>query len=460
MASSDHTRQLSAFVTDLGWEDLSPEAILKCKTHILDTLGVALAGSTTSHARQAVEVIRDFSCKPESIVIGHGWKTAAVEAAFVNAIMAHGIDFDDGHKFVHPGCVVVPVCLSLAERHPTDGRSLMLAILAGYETSIRVSLAAGLPHRNQGYHPTGTCNTFGAAAAAAKMMGFDSQGINACFGVACTQSAGLTQYRFDGSPIKHLHAGMAARNGMLSAFLSARGFRGTNEALEGKFGFLNVTAEGGDPDKLTDRLGERFFLLDTDIKPYPSCRQTHAPVDLVLTATLENDIIPRDIEKIILYTYAYANTEWLVSIEPPASGLQAILNTPYCLASALINRRLTLAEFSDLAIADKGIHYLMKKISILSDADLTSRFPTERGVRLSIRLKDGRRFEYAADNPRGSAEKPMTFPEVVDKFKTLAEPVIDRSRSERVVALVDDLENVSDATEITELLAVSGRIKD
>jgi 2-methylcitrate dehydratase PrpD len=222
--AGDYTFQLSVFIAKLGWGQIPPEVAVTCKTHLLDTLGVALAGSDTPHARQAIEVIREFCCMPESTVINRSWKTTAAEAAFANAIMAHSIDFDDGHKFIHPGCVVVPVCMALAEKYHVDGRSLMLALLAGYETSIRVSLAAGLSHRERGYHPTGTCNTFGAAASAAKLMGFDTDKINSCLGIACTQAAGITQYRFDGSPIKHLHAALAARSGCFGSAAEQQGF--------------------------------------------------------------------------------------------------------------------------------------------------------------------------------------------------------------------------------------------
>jgi 2-methylcitrate dehydratase PrpD len=447
-----YTVQLSDFVGKLSWKQVPPETAVKCKTHLLDTLGVALAGSGTPHARQATEVIREFYCMPESTVINHDWKTTAAEAAFANAIMAHSIDFDDGHKFVHPGCVVVPVCMALAEKYHVDGRSLILALLAGYETSIRVSLAAGLSHRKRGYHPTGTCNTFGAAASAAKLMGLGTDKINSCLGIACTQAAGITQYRFDGSSIKHLHAALAARNGVLAALLSAKGFRGTNEALEGEFGFLNVTAEGGEPHWLTDQLDTRFFILDTDIKPYPSCRQTHAPVDLILTAVMENDLHGQDVEQIALYTYAYANQTWLISTRPPTSGLQAMLNTPYCLSSALVNRKLTLAEFADDALKNKAVLDLMPKIEVKVDRDLTARFPAARGARLHIRLKDGRSFDYFTDNPRGSREKPITFSEVVCKFNALAEPVIGEEKCKGVVTLVNDLENLADAAAIAELL--------
>lgn len=458
MVDSDRpTARLSEFIANLDLRDINPEAVKKIETHLLDTVGVALGGSQTTHARQAVRVIEQFGGRPESSVFVHTLKTTALEAAFANAVMAHGIDFDDGHKFVHPGCAIFPVCLSLAEKEHRSGRDLLLAAISGYEVAIRASLAAGLSHRRLGYHPTGTCNTLGAAAAAAKLMGLDRDGIRSSLGIACSQASGLTQYRFDGSPIKHLHAGLAARNGVLAALLAREGFRGTENALEGKLGFLKVmTRDGGDPRRLTDGLGDRFMIQDTDIKPYPSCRQTHPGVDLILNTAIKNNIIPEDVERIMLYTYEYAYQEWLVATEPPAGTLKAILNTPYAMASALLHRRLTRAEYDETSLKDTRVHELMKKIAIKVDDQLSRQFPEQRGARLVVELKDGRRLTDETTNPLGSVANPVSFDHVVQKFKHLAGDIIGSEQSEAVIRDVVCLDEIEDISMLTEKL--TGRL--
>lgn len=451
----DETLKLSNFVADLEWDAIPPETIKNCKIHLLDTLGVGIQGSLALHSRQTVNVVQKLACSPQATVFGHSFKTSAVEAAFLNAIMAHSIDFDDGHKFVHPGCVIIPTAISVAEQHHLNGKMLIAGILTGYEVSIRISLAAGITHRQKGYHPTGSCNVFGSAAAASKLLGLEAAAINAALGLACTQAAGLTQYRYDGSPNKHFHAGMAARSGLLSGLLAQEGFRGTNQALEGDSGFLNVMADGGDPGQLFIHMGKKFMIDETDIKPYPSCRQTHSPVDLILGAIQQKKVELAEIQEIILYTYNYAFKSWLVATDPPASKLQAMLNIPFCMAAALINGNLTLSEFEEDRLADAGVHELMKKIKIKSDDALTRQFPGNRGARIELVMRDGSIISMATDNPLGSPENPVTLAQVVTKFRILASPVLSKSQIDKIITAIDQLENLSDASQLAQLLSPS-----
>jgi len=450
-----YTLDLCSYVANLNWRKIPSKVVQKCKVHMLDTLGVALRGSLTSHSQQTVKVIRDIGCEPQCTIVGHSFKTSMIEAAFLNSIMAHSIDFDDGHKFIHPGCVIIPVSLSIAEQKHLTGEKLIVGIIAGYEISIRTSLAAGLKHRKRGYHPTATCNFFGAAAAAANLLNLSPLQVNSAFGLACTQAAGVTQYRFDGSPNKHFHAGMAARGGMLSVLLALSEFRGTKEALEGEFGFLNVMAEGGEPELLVDGLGDKFAILETEIKPYPSCRQTHAPIDLVLEAVHKYDIDPENIWEVLLYTYEYAYKSWLINTEPPSSKLQAMLNIPYCMAIAFIDGKVTLDQFREGRLKDKNVHDLLKKITIRVDDDFSRQFSSQKNARLQINFKDGSTLTLSTQNPRGSVDKLLTFSEVVTKFRELAEPVIGEKRVEDIIERVNRLEDLTNVGELVSLLALS-----
>ncbi|ATW27396.1 MmgE/PrpD family protein [Candidatus Formimonas warabiya] len=445
------THVLSSYVAGLRWEDIPEEVISRSKINILDTLGVAVRGSLTNHAKAAFQTISELDGPDQASVIGQERGLNVTQAAFLNALSAHAIDFDDAHKFVHPGCVVIPSALCLAEKLNRSGKSFILAVIAGYDISVRVSQAAGVEHRKRGFHPTGTCNFLGAAAAAARALGLEASQVEAAFGIAGTQAAGLTQYRFDGSADKHFHAGMAAQGGVLSALLAQSGFQGTKEILEGKFGFLNVLGNGGSPEKLVQGLGEVFPISETDIKPYPSCRQTHTVVDLALQAAQKN-MAEGDIKEILVEIYDYATESWLVDTSPPESGLQGMLNIPYCLASALVYGKLSLEHFQPEMLREPVVHRLARKVKVVPNSDFSRKFPEKKCARLQIKLVQGADLCLMAENPRGSADAPFTFGDVEEKFHQLADQVIGQSNTDEIVKQVKELEAVGDMAAVARLL--------
>ncbi len=166
-SSIDHGAMLANFAAKINLGALPPEVIQKLKHLLIDTPGVTLGAMDQAHAKQTRAVAVASECTPQASILGTELKTSAPEAAFANGVAAHGIDFDDTHKFVRPGCAVVPAVLSLAEHRDASGADVLAALAAGYEVSIRVAFAAGVEHRHRGFHPTGTCNVFGAAAGAA-----------------------------------------------------------------------------------------------------------------------------------------------------------------------------------------------------------------------------------------------------------------------------------------------------
>jgi 2-methylcitrate dehydratase PrpD len=393
--------------------------------------------------------------------MGHSFRAELDDAIFANAVMGHSIDFDDSHKFVHPGCVVVPVVLGLAEWHRASGRDALAALVAGYDVSVRISLAAGPAHRERGFHPTGTCNVFGAAAAACRLMNLSSDALHSALGLAASQACSVLQYRANGAPIKHLHAGFAARGALLSARLAAAGFPAAVEPIEGEFGFLAAYVGPGETGPLTADLGRRYMIAETDIKPYPSCRQTHAPVDLALEAIRRHGVTPEQVASATLWIYrSVAEKRWMTSSEPPVSPLAGMLSLPFCMASALVDGHLSLPAFDSGSRADPVKLALARRITIRHDEALTARWPNERPVRLELELVDGRAITLAATDPRGGAAAPLSYTEIVDKFLRLAEPVIG-PRAGEFVARVERLEEVDDMAQIAGLLGMKeGRSGD
>ena len=448
------TPLLAEFIASLQYERIPEPVVDACKLRLLDTLGVALRGSTTSHAQQVKKLVRQLAGKQEATVFTDDFRTTCVDAALANGTMAHSIDFDDIHKFVHPGCSIVTGALAVAEREGRNGKELLTSIILGYEVAIRVSLAVGLSHRYRGFHPTGTCNGFGSAAASAKLMGLKQEEIISALGIAATMASGITEYRYDGSRIKHLHGGLAARNGVLAAILAKEDFMGPREGIEGKFGFCRVYADKVDLDRITEGLGEEFEITRTDMKPYPSCRQTNAPVDLALELKRKHQIASEDIREVKLVTYDYVlNCPWLIDTDGFHSPLEAMLNIPFCVAVALMEGRLNLDDFTDEKVRDPRVRVLTRKFVTVEDPSFSKTYPKERNNRLEITMREGKTFTASSANAKGSSLYALTYEEVASKFKSLADAVIGQAKAEEIIRVVGTLETIPDIKKLTKLLS-------
>ena len=444
--------RLARFASDTRVGELPGQVIAKIKHLLIDTVGVALGGTRERHARQALAVALAAESGPQATIMGSPRKASVQEAAFANGVAAHSIDFDDTHKFVHPGCAVVPAVLAMAEHRQASGADTLAALIAGYEISIRVAFAAGVAHRKRGYHPTGTCNVFGSAAGAARVMGLGADDTASAIGAASSMASGLTQYRFDGAANKHLHGGLAARSGVLSALLAEQGFHGTSHALDGEQGYLPIYSDGGDLRALTGELGQRFDVLDTDIKPYPSCRQSHSPVDLALDAALKHGLTAADVERLTIYIYTYADKPWYTANAVPNTPLEAMLCIPYCVASAILHKRLGLAEFSAEHLNDPSLKDLISRITVVGDSALDTNWPTERGARLECMKSTGEKLVLETKNPRGGSDQPFSYEDLVVKFRGLADGVIAKPRQDDFLSAVEDLDTAANCNQLMATL--------
>lgn len=416
MSGIDRTNELAAFAAGVTAAGLPPEVKHRLLVNTADTLGVAVGAVALGHVRSAVAVVRSVEAAARASVLASGFKTSPAEAAFANGVMAHACDFDDAHKFVHPGCVVVPTVLAIGESQGVSGTEVVAALAAGYEVVVRVGLAAGRGHRKRGFHPTGTCGVFGAAAGAGRILGFTAEQMARAFGVAASLSSGITRYRLDGSANKHLHAGVAARNGILAALLVREDFRGATSGLDGELGFLDVYADGGDADQLTAGLGRDFRLVESDIKPYPSCRQSHGAIDLALSVARDEKPDLDRIQQIVVSIYTYACQPWYASNELPGTSLEAMLRIPYCVAASLCFGKMDLGIFSDRFRTDAALAKLLPKIVVRADETMDTTWPDERPVTLEVEMAGGETIRRELRNPSGSTDNPLSEAFVREKF--------------------------------------------
>src|SRR6516225_5883581 len=238
------TAALAEFVSGLRFDRLDAEVRHYARRHLLDTVGVMIsgaAGDVATRAEAALAAVRGGGRIP---VPGRARRADLLDAAFLGGTAAHGIELDDGYRqgSVHPGCAVVPAVLAVGYDLGASGKAVIEAIVAGYETAIAIARACHPDLRQRGFHPTGACAVFGAAAAVAKLRGLGAAEIADALGIAASSAAGLFAFVNGGADIKRLHAGHAAREGMQAALLAALGVQGPPEVIESRDGFLQAFA--------------------------------------------------------------------------------------------------------------------------------------------------------------------------------------------------------------------------
>lgn len=435
------TKKFADFIVDVSYNDLPEEVIKKAKLCFLDFLGVTLRGSKTKSAIAVNKIIKKnkafkntpcFWCpntkySTESTVIGHG-KSAVLDCALANGVAAHSLDMDDGSRMahLHPGACVIPAALSICEAYDKKGKELISSMVAGYEIAIFLGMLVNPEHRNRGFHSTGTCGTFGAAAAACKALNLNKkQTINA-LGLAGTQASGLLESDHAGSMGKHLHAGKAAQAGVLSAFLAKEGFTGASTIIEGKEGFLSAMAKYSVVKKQFE-LGD-FHILNVYFKKYPVCRHLHSTIDAALNIINDNDLKASDIQKVRVKTYKLAANHDDYNPETIEALKQSL---PISLAIALKNKDLN----PDNLEINEYVAEISSKIVIECSKNLDELYPYKRPSEVTIQT-DIQSYCNRVDLPGGEPENQFSKYELMDKFYNL-NPEINAD----IPDIIDNLEN-------------------
>lgn len=446
--------KLASFIHELNYKTLPPEVVRKAKDCLMDTLGAALAGSRTTEARVAKRVAEALNSKKEATLFTAKGKIGVLEAAMANGIMSHALELDDGNRYAqgHPGVGVIPAVLALGEKEKIKGRELIPAIVAGYEVFGRVGAGCNPSHFNRGFHTTGTCGTFGAAAAAGKLLKLSESKLISTLGIAGSQAAGLFAFMADGSMTKTLHAGKAAHNGILSAYLAREGFTGPATILEDKRGFYQAFADSCNPGRVLEGLGEKYEIMNTYVKFHASCRHSHPAVDAILDIARQAPLHPEEIEKVDVYTYTIAAK--LINVKQVSTPITGKMSLPYSAAVAILRGRVGLGEFTPGLLNNPEVRSLMDKIDVHADPDLDKMVPDHRGARAEIILKDGKKLHAEILDCKGEPENPGSGSDIYDKFRLLAGTVLKSEKVERLLKKIDMLEKVEDLSELTGLLVI------
>ncbi len=432
------------FCLETRYEALPEAVIQQAKMLLLDLLGVALAGyGLMEFPRMLAAYLEELGGRPEATIFQTHGRFPAVHAAMANAACAHALDMDDGHRFAasHPGTVVIPAALAAAEMAEASTRDLLTGIVAGYEVMIRLSMAINPSSLNRGFHTTGIAGVFGAAAAAARILGLSQEDTAGSLGLAGLQASGLLQVNHDvqGAKVKPLNPARAASSGILSALLARRGARGPVQILEGEDGLLRAVADDVKADLLTQGLGEHYEILRTYLKLHAACRHAHAPLDAAVAAMRQVPGGVSDIQAALVETYSAAvRLAGIPHATTPSAGKFSI---PFSVALALYRGSAAAADFNETTVADSAIQELASRAKVRVSPEWERLYPHKRGATVTLITRGGGSHVVSVELAKGEPENPATWEEIMHKFRANARVVLSEEGCRQLADTVLDLEN-------------------
>src|SRR5690349_12123370 len=400
------TAELAQFTADIRLDRLPPDVVSRARFLVLDLVGnIVRARHDAESTPSFLSAVRAMGMAAgNSGVFGDASRYTPAGAAYLNGALAHSLDFDDTHAAgsLHPGAPVIPAAIAAGEMAGASGADVLAAIIAGYEITCRVALA--LPageHYDRGYHPTATCGAFGAAAAAARVFGLDADGVTSALGTVLSQAAGSLQFLANGAWTKRHQVGWAAMNGLMAAVLVRDGFKGASEALEGKHGFMRAYAPNPTPERAVQDLGTVWELMNTAVKPYPSCRYGHAGIDAALALRAANDIKPTEIEAA---TLGLPRAGMMLIGQPadkkadPQNVVDGQFSGPFVISAALATGAMAWDSYE--LLQDTTVRSLLPKVTCTFDPEIEAEFPANMSGKLTIAAR-GQTFAQKVVVPKG-----------------------------------------------------------
>ena len=441
----DVTRALVDRARAIEYGGLPDGVRLLARLCLLDWFAVTLAGIGDPLVDLLLDEAREEGGSAAATVVGRGARLTRTQAALVNGTASHVLDYDDVNLNIngHPSAVLVPAALAMAESIDASGTDLLTAFVAGYEFACRAGRLAAPGHYLRGYHATATVGGLGAAVACARLLGLDADRTAMAVGIAATQASGLKA--MFGTQCKPFHAGMAAQHGIRAAALARRGMESRTDALECKQGFARVMSPDLDP---VAALGEPdvFFIRDNLFKHHAACYGTHSAIECARALLAEHRFGCEAIESVIVRVERGADA--VCNIANPRTGLEAKFSLRLTTAMALCGRDTAdLAMYSEATAADPTLIAVRDRVRVA----LTDGWPLMQ-TEVSVTLRDGRVLRTLCDTGVPSTDYALQEARLKEKFVRLTRPVLGDARSARLLARLDDIENLS----VRELMSVAG----
>ncbi len=449
----DAIAKFSKHVVETGYDDLSSEAISATKTFLLDTIGVAVAGSAGPWVEELVECLGHWGAADHSSVWVRGTKLPTPAAAMANAYQIHNSEFDCVHEaaVVHPMATVVSAALALAEREgDVRGTDLITALALGVDVACHIGVASKSPL--QFFRPA-TAGGFGATAAVGKLMGFDTETMVNAMGVVYSQMCGTMQAHAEAPILLGMQMGFNARNSVIACDMAARGLAGTENVLEGPFGYYKLFEGDYDLTTVLANLGAVWRIAEVSHKPFPSGRATHGIVDAVMSLRNKHGFAAEDVEEVTARVPPLVHRLVSRPLEDAPAPSYARLCAAYVTSRALLRGTVDIDDFRPPALSDPETHALARRITLVADdnRDGNALVP----VTVTVALKDGRKHKITLEVVYGHPANPMSREAHVEKFRrnwVCGAVPLDEAKGECLIGLVDDLEAVADIRELIELV--------
>ncbi len=445
------TAAIVDFVCRLNYAAFGDEVIHYARRHLLDTVGVMIAGAGGEVATRAEAVLGAARPPGRIPVPGRARRADLLDAAFLGGTAAHGIELDDGFRqgSVHPGCVVVPAALALGCARHSNGAALMEAIVAGYETVTAIGRACHPEVRQRGFHPTAVVGVFGSAAAAGKLAGLSAEHLANALGLAASSGAGLFAFVNGGGDIKRLHAGHAAREGLQATLLAEQGVEGPPGVIEERDGFMQAFARAEKARAIALPPAVPFGITDCYIKPYPCCRHIQPALEALIGLLNDENIAGEEVERIEVATYRIAAEHAQTGWDDFAS---AQLSFPYLIGLALKFRAVRLEHFADAVRRDSAFAAIARKLTVTAPADVDRLYPQLRPARVTVITARGS-FTRQAEEALGSRIVPLDDPRLKAKFLDLVGPVLGTARANELAQALWSIDAIRDVAPLVGSMA-------
>jgi 2-methylcitrate dehydratase PrpD len=447
---------LAQRVFDLSQDDISDDALHWAKLGVLDTIGVTLAGAVEPCTQKIARVVEmESGGDGPALLMGLGRHASVLNAALVNGVGAHALDFDDCNNTLggHPSAPIIPGLFALAEaRGGVSGRDFLLAYLAGFEVEAALGRVLNFHHYEKGWHPTATIGVFGAGAAAAKLIGLDAAGLATTFAICASFASGV-KANF-GTMTKPLHVGHCARNGVMAALLAEQKFTANDGAFEHKQGFLDVFNGVGnyDESRLLDGWANPFNIVRPGlaIKQHPCCGSTHSSIDTMLALRVQHGLTPENVAAISIRPHprrlAHTNRP------DPKTGLDAKFSVQYVVSRALMQGQIRIEDFENNAQDDSDARAIMGRVTAEPHAT-PDKFAAPVFSEVTVTMTDGTLVSKALGEPIGrSPDSPYPPGAVRAKFMDCARRALNEAAVERLANRIEAMEKVADIRELSAIM--------
>jgi len=431
--------ELADYIVGLSYGDLTAEVVHQAKRVILDSLGTMYMGSRKEEAAGVRRFLEGVGASDECTVVGAGFKTELIWAAWANAAHAQVHDCNDGHREAaayggssHPGRVAIPTALAVGERFGASGKDVLAAVVVGYDVATRI----------RGMKDRPPASAYCSAAIASRLLGLDAERTRFAMGIAGYHSPrGFPQTR--GLDTNFLSNGYQVKVGIEAAMLAKEGLIGPKI---------------GDDNRLSTRfrnrgLGEDYEVMNVYIKPYPTCRMTHGAVDAMLELKEEHVIAPENVEEVQVSQLTHGMYITEDKVGPDSYYKYCQFNLPYIVAAAIADGEVTEYQFTRERIADPVLHELATKVKVAPDEGLDSVYPEEcRPTTVEVKLRNGATLTKRIDYPKGEPRNPLTDDELLEKFASWSSPSIAQEKAEDVWEALLKLDELEDISEFMGLL--------